>query len=65
MEQKKLYRSTKDKKICGVFGGLAEYIDIDVTLLRIVGVVCCFCTGILPVTILYIICAAIMPKDNA
>lgn len=33
--KKKLYRSEKDKKIAGVCGGLAEYFDIDPTLVRL------------------------------
>ena len=32
---KKLYRSTTDKMIAGVCGGLAEYFEIDSTLVRI------------------------------
>ena len=32
---KKLYLSDTDKKICGVCGGIAEYFDIDSTLVRL------------------------------
>lgn len=32
---KKLYRSSNDKKIAGVCGGLGEYFNIDPTLIRI------------------------------
>ena len=32
---KKLYRSKKDKKIAGVCGGIAEYFDVDPTLVRL------------------------------
>lgn len=35
---KKLYRSRTDKMIAGVCGGLAEYFDIDSTLVRLVAV---------------------------
>lgn len=31
---KKLYRSTVDRKVCGVCGGVAEYFNIDPTLVR-------------------------------
>ncbi len=34
--KKKLYRSQTDKKICGVCGGIAEYFDIDSTIVRII-----------------------------
>ena len=32
----KLYKSVKDRKITGVCGGLAEYFDIDSSIVRIV-----------------------------
>lgn len=37
--EKKLYRNPDDKKIAGVCSGLAEYFNIDVTLMRIIFVV--------------------------
>ena len=39
MEPKKLYRSATDKKVCGVCGGLAEYFELDVNLVRVLTVV--------------------------
>lgn len=36
MTHRKLYRSTSDKKIAGVCGGLANYLDVDSTVVRIV-----------------------------
>ena len=35
MVQKRLYRSTRNKMICGVCGGIAEYFNIDPTLVRL------------------------------
>lgn len=32
---KKLYRSTTQRKLCGVCGGIAEYFDVDPTLIRL------------------------------
>jgi len=60
--QKKLYLSQTDKKIFGVCGGIAEYFDIDSTIIRIIWVILAFCYGIgvFP----YIIMALIIPKDN-
>jgi phage shock protein PspC (stress-responsive transcriptional regulator) len=54
---KKLYRSVKDKMIGGVAAGLAEYFDIDSTLVRVLFVVTLFLggTGILAYIILWII----------
>ena len=51
---KRLYRSEKNRKIAGVVGGLAEYINMDASLLRIITVVLALVTsGIVP--IVYII----------
>ena len=58
MEQKKLYRSNANKMICGVCGGVAEYINIDPTVVRLLWVV----FGITGFGVLaYIIAAIIMP----
>jgi phage shock protein PspC (stress-responsive transcriptional regulator) len=35
MEKKKLYRDTENQKIFGVCSGLADYLDLDVTLIRV------------------------------
>ena len=59
---KKLYRSTTDKKICGVCGGLAEYFDMDPTVMRILWVVLVFMAG--SGVLAYLICALIMPKQD-
>ena len=37
-ETKKLYKSRTDRKIAGVCGGLAEYLDIDPTIVRLAAV---------------------------
>ncbi|NVS43105.1 PspC domain-containing protein [Listeria monocytogenes] len=59
---KKLYKSSSQKMIAGVCGGLAEYFGIEVTIIRLLwaGVVLFFGTGIL----LYIIAAIIIPKET-
>ena len=58
---KKICKSTTDRKICGVCGGIAEYFDIDPTLVRLVWALLIFCagTGILA----YIIAAIMLPND--
>ena len=57
---KKLYRSSFDKKIAGVCGGIAEYFDVDSTLVRLGWVVFSLAggSGILA----YIIAMIIMPR---
>lgn len=58
---KKLYKSKTDRKIFGVCGGIAEYFDIDSTIVRLLWVilVLAFGTGILA----YIIAALVIPEE--
>lgn len=42
---KKLYRSRKDTKIAGVCGGIAEYFNIDSTVIRLLAVLTIFFGG--------------------
>jgi len=57
MERKRLFRSTTDKKIGGVCGGLAEYFDIDPLLVRLLFIIFVIVAGggILLYLILWII----------
>ena len=60
--EKKLYRSTTDKKIAGVCGGLAKYLNIDPTVIRVIwALIALGGAGILA----YIICALIIPEEPA
>ncbi|MCH7997728.1 MAG: PspC domain-containing protein [Chloroflexi bacterium] len=63
MAKKKLYRSSANKVLFGVAGGLGEYFNIDPVLVRVIIVVLCLTTGF-PL-ILYPILAVIMPKAPA
>ncbi|MDD4335325.1 MAG: PspC domain-containing protein [Desulfotomaculaceae bacterium] len=58
----KLYRSRKTRIIAGVAGGLAEYFDIDVTLVRLLWVLAVFAggTGILA----YIVAVIVIPEEK-
>ncbi len=58
---KKLYKSTGDRKICGVCGGIAEYFNIDSTIVRLawVAFTCLGASGLLA----YIIAAVVMTDD--
>lgn len=62
MEPKKLYRSSTNKMICGVCQGIAEYINIDPTVVRLLWVIFCFAGG--AGVIAYIIAAIIMPVQQ-
>ncbi len=61
---KKLYRSTKDKKIAGVCGGLAEYFDIDPVIVRILAVILLLPGG-LPGLVPYVILWVVVPNNPA
>ena len=37
--KKRLYKSDKDKKVCGVCGGIANYFDVDPTVIRLAWVI--------------------------
>jgi len=58
----RLRRSSTDRMISGVSGGLAERYDWDPSIVRIGWVVLCFVTGGLAL-LLYISMIIIMPKD--
>ena len=58
---RKLYRSNKDKMICGVCGGLGEYLNVDPTLIRLVWVLLTRWAGMS--IIAYLIAAIIIPVE--
>lgn len=59
---RKLYRSRKDAKLFGVCGGLAESMNVDPTLVRIVVVVTTFFSAGTTIP-LYIIASLVIPKE--
>ncbi|GAA3412677.1 PspC domain-containing protein [Paenibacillus hodogayensis] len=61
---KKLYRSRTDSKLFGLCGGLAELLNVDSTLLRVVLLVTTFFTGGTLIPIYFISCLVI-PKEPA
>ena len=59
-KNKKLYRSNVNKQICGVCGGIAEYFEIDPTMVRL-GLVLFTCLGGSGL-LAYIVCALVIPQ---
>jgi len=59
--QKRLVRSATDNKIAGVCGGLAEYMDVDPTVVRLVWVLITFFTGIVFGIIAYFVAWLVIP----
>ena len=63
MENKKLYRSTKNRVIAGVCGGIAEYLNLDPTLVRLVVALLTLATSGAGI-IAYIVAVFIMPDES-
>lgn len=61
MSGKKLYKSVQDRKLCGVCGGIAEYFNIDPTIVRLAWVIFTLAGGC---GIIAYIIAAIIMSDN-
>ena len=61
MEFKKLYRSRENRMICGVCGGIADYFNVDATLIRLVLALFAVTGG--SGIIAYIIAAIIIPEE--
>ena len=57
----RIHKSSRDRKISGVCGGIAEWLGVDPTIIRIAWAVlaCGWGTGVL----LYFICAFVLPEE--
>ena len=60
---KKLYKSKDDRILSGVCGGIAKYINVDSTLVRI-GFVAITLSNFIFGLILYLICSIIIPYED-
>lgn len=60
--EKRLFRSKNDRKLGGVCGGFAEYLDIDSTAMRILWVFLTLAYGF--GFLLYLACLFIMPSEK-
>ena len=58
--EKRLYRSRSERMLAGVCGGIAEYLNIDPTIVRLVFALVSL-SG--PGLLLYLIAAIIIPED--
>lgn len=58
---KKLYRSNSQKMLAGVCGGLAEYFDTDVSIIRLLIVGLALVTAFFPMFFFYIIAWIVVP----
>ena len=60
MEPRKLYRLEEGKMLCGVCAGLADYLNLDATVIRLLAVLATLCSSGIGL-IFYIAAAIIMP----
>lgn len=61
--ERKLTKS-KDSRICGVCGGIAEYLDMDPTVVRLLTASAALLSGVVLVGFVYLIAAIIMPSNE-
>jgi len=64
MNGKPLTRSSSDKMLFGVCGGIARWLGWDSTLLRVVYVLVSICSAAFPGILVYIILAIVMPVSD-
>lgn len=60
---KKLYKSNTERIISGVCGGLAVYLNIDPTIIRLVWALLSIFSAAVPGILLYVICVLIIPDE--
>jgi phage shock protein C len=60
-ETRKLYRSKTDRKVAGICGGLAQYFNLDATLIRVLFVVLAVLGG--SGLVIYLVMWIIVPKE--
>ncbi len=60
--EKRLYKSSTNKVICGVCGGIGEYLNIDPTIIRLLCIALIFGAG--SGLLAYIIAAIIIPEKS-
>ena len=63
MSEKRLYRSRESRMLCGVCGGIAEYFNIDPTLIRLGGVLLA-CVSCGTAVVAYFVAAVIIPDPE-
>lgn len=61
---RKLYKSNTNRMISGVCGGLAEYINADPTIVRVLFVLISIFSAAFPGILVYIILAILMPERD-
>ncbi|MGH9316224.1 MAG: PspC domain-containing protein [Thermoanaerobaculia bacterium] len=63
--QRRLTRSKTHKMIAGVCGGIAEYLDVDPTVVRVLYVLVSILSAAFPGLLAYIILIFVMPRADS
>lgn len=63
-DKSKTIKKSNNKKISGVCGGIAEYFEIDPSIVRLIYLVLTLATSFFPGVIIYIIAAFILPNET-
>jgi phage shock protein C len=62
---RRLHRSRTNRVLAGVCGGIAEHYGSDPTAVRLAALVIGLFTGIVPMVVLYIVAAIVVPESGA
>jgi len=61
---KRLYLSSKERKVAGVCGGIAEYAEVDPTIIRLLFILFALVTAIVGGVFFYLLAWIVMPKQD-
>ena len=61
---KRLTRSRKDKMLGGICGGIADYMVVDPTIVRLIFALATFFTAVFPGVLIYLIMWIVVPKEQ-
>ena len=64
MNNKRLYKSSVNYMLCGVCGGIAEYFNIDKTVVRVAFALISLMSGVFLGVVFYIVCMMVMPDKD-
>jgi len=64
MSDRRFRRSNKNKMFFGVCGGIAEYFNRDVALIRLLWIAASLCTAVMPGIVCYLIFAVLMENPT-
>ncbi len=61
----RLYRSADDRMLAGVCAGIGDYVGTDPSLVRVLYALAAIMTGIVPLLIIYVVLAIVIPEEPA